>query len=84
MPCLTLLPGKQLCHQAAIMATQVSLEIPGWMKFLPKGALEKLGAGAMQGVLNTMVPRFLTQLQHDYARWAAGDESRTPVGTGQL
>jgi len=38
----------------------------------------------MQRVLNTMVPRFLAQLRADYDLWAAGDESRKPVGTGQL
>ena len=38
----------------------------------------------MQRVLNTMVPRFLAQLRADYALWASGDESRKPVGTGQL
>ena len=38
----------------------------------------------MQRVLNTMVPRFLAQLRADYALWAAGDESRKPVGDGQI
>ena len=38
----------------------------------------------MQRVLNTMVPRFLAQLRADYELWAAGDQSRKPVGTGQL
>lgn len=69
---------------AAAPILQVSLEVPGWMRLLPKAALEKVGSGAMQGVLNTMVPRFLKQLEQDYQRWAAGDESRTPVGTGQM
>lgn len=54
------------------------------MKFLPKGVIERVGSSAMQQVLNRMVPRFLSQLQKDYAQWAAGDESRKPVGTGQL
>ena len=65
-------------------SVQVTLQVPGWMKFIPKAALERLGSQAMQGVLNTMVPRFLAQLQKDYERWAAGDQSRKPVGTGQL
>lgn len=38
----------------------------------------------MQKVLNTMVPRFLAQLRADYVLWAAGDDSRKPVGTGEL
>lgn len=38
----------------------------------------------MQKVLNTMVPRFLAQLAADYDLWAAGDESRKPIGTGRL
>lgn len=41
-------------------------------------------AQVMQKVLNTMVPRFLAQLAADYELWAAGDESRKPIGTGQL
>ena len=38
----------------------------------------------MQRVLNTAVPRFLEQLEADYAAWASGDESRQPVGSGEL
>lgn len=38
----------------------------------------------MQKVLNTMVPRFLAQLAADYELWAAGDDSRKPIGNGQL
>lgn len=76
-------------HCAASTSTniafvQVTLEVPGWMNFIPRGAVENLGSKAMQGVLNTMVPRFLAQLHKDYARWAAGDESRSPVSTGQI
>lgn len=42
------------------------------------------GSKVLQGVLATMVPRFLKQLRVDYELWASGDESRKPVGTGQL
>ena len=38
----------------------------------------------MQKVLNTAVPRFLQQLELDYVAWASGDESRKPVGNGEL
>ena len=66
------------------MRVQVTLEVPAWMRLLPRGVLEGLGSQAMQGVLNSMVPRFLGQLATDYARWSAGDDSRTPVSQGQL
>lgn len=38
----------------------------------------------MQKVLNRMVPRFLAQLAADYQLWADGDDSRKPIGSGQL
>ena len=58
--------------------------MPGWMRMVPVGAIERTGSGVMQRVLDSMVPRFLAQLGADYARWAAGDASRKPIGTGQL
>ena len=51
---------------------------------MPVGAIESTGSRVMQTVLNSAVPKFLQQLQKDYALWAAGDESRKPVGTGEL
>ena len=54
------------------------------MRLLPKQVLEGLGSQAMQGVLNSMVPRFLGQLATDYERWSSGDDSRRPVAQGQL
>ena len=63
---------------------QVCLEVPGWMIAVPVGVIERTGSSVMQGVLNTMLPRFLAQLRADYELWASGDTSRTPVGTGQL
>ncbi|KAG2438569.1 hypothetical protein HXX76_005119 [Chlamydomonas incerta] len=59
---------------------QVCLEVPTWSSFLPVTSIESAGSGVMQNVLNVMVPRFLAQLRTDYALWAAGDESRKPVG----
>lgn len=59
---------------------QVVLEVPPWSSFLPVSSIEGVGSGVMQGVLNAMVPRFLQQLCKDYNLWAAGDESRKPVG----
>jgi hypothetical protein len=38
----------------------------------------------MARVLATAVPRFLQQLAADYGAWAAGDDSRQPVGDGGL
>jgi hypothetical protein len=66
------------------MVVQVVLEVPGWFQIIPVSALEGTGCRVMQGVLNSMVPRFLKQLHADYHLWAAGDTSRKPVGTGQL
>lgn len=42
------------------------------------------GSAVMARVLDTAVPRFLQQLAADYAAWAAGDDSRQPVGEGGL
>lgn len=51
---------------------------------VPVNVIESAGCGVMQRVLDRMVPRFLKQLQADYDLWASGDESRKPIGTGQL
>ncbi len=66
------------------LCPQVALEVPGWFRAIPLGALERTGCSVMQRVLDRMVPRFLGQLQADYALWAAGDESRKPIGAGEL
>ena len=70
-----------LCSSTSI---QVALEIPRWARMMPTSAVESAGSRVMQTVLNSTVPKFLKQLQKDYELWAAGDESRKPVGTGQL
>lgn len=54
--------------------------MPAWCSFISNAALESTGSGVLQNVLNLMVPRFLAQLEKDYAQWASGDTSRKPVG----
>ena len=72
-----------VCYSLASVL-QVTLEVPAWMRLFPRRAFESLGSQAMQGVLNSMVPRFLGQLEADYNKWASGDDSRKPVAQGQL
>lgn len=72
---------KHLCSNTSI---QVALEVPKWARMMPTSAIESTGSRVMQTVLNSAVPKFLKQLQKDYELWAAGDESRKPVGTGEL
>ena len=72
---------KQLCSSTSI---QVALEVPRWARMMPTSAIESTGSRVMQTVLNNTVPKFLKQLQKDYELWAAGDESRNPIGTGEL
>ena len=73
--------SKEISSNTAI---QVSLEVPAWFRLISVGAIEATGNRVMQAVLNRMVPRFLKQLQADYELWASGDESRKPIGDGQL
>ena len=73
-----------LCSLTPLCGAQVTLEVPAWMRLLPRRAFEAVGSQAMQGVLNSMVPRFLGQLEADYHKWASGDDSRQPVAAGQL
>lgn len=75
------LQDKLICSDTSI---QVALEVPRWARIMPIGAVESTGSRVMQTVLNSAVPKFLQQLQKDYELWAAGDESRKPVGTGEL
>lgn len=58
---------------------KVVLQIPRWSSFLPVSTIESVGSGVMQRVLNSMVPRFLSQLEKDYTAWSAGDTSRKAV-----
>ena len=75
---------SEQCRLVITAAPQVALEVPGWFRAIPLGALERTGCSVMQRVLDRMVPRFLAQLQQDYALWASGDESRKPIGAGEL
>lgn len=74
-------PGtKQISSDTTI---EVDVEVPGWF-ILPTPAVEAAGSGVMAATLKAMVPRFLAQLEKDYALWASGDESRRPIGEGVL
>ena len=72
---------KHLCSSTSI---KVALEVPRWARVMPTSAIESTGSRVMQTVLNSTVPKFLKQLQRDYELWAAGDESRKPIVTGEL
>ena len=73
--------SKYLCSETSI---QVCLKVPRWARLMPTSAIQSTGSKVMQTVLNTAVPKFLKQLQKDYELWAAGDDSRKPIGTGEL
>jgi hypothetical protein len=62
---------------------EVDVEVPGWF-LLPTASVEAAGSGVMAATLKAMVPRFLKQLEKDYALWASGDDSRKPIGDGVL
>ena len=53
------------------------LEVPKW---LPKAAVRYTGTRLLQGILNSMVPSFLKQLEDDYKAWSDGDVSRQALG----
>lgn len=63
---------------------EVVVQVPAWFSLVPVSSIEAAGSRVMATTLNLMVPRFLEQLQKDYKAWAAGDESRKPVGEGVL
>ncbi|WPT11194.1 hypothetical protein PSENEW3n2_00000634 [Picochlorum sp. SENEW3] len=54
-------------------ALEVTLEVPGWFVF-PVSVVEQSGSAVMRKVLETAVPRFLKQLESDYALWSQGEE----------
>ncbi len=68
---------KQILSDTSI---EVVAQVPGWFSFVRPSSVEAVGSKVMQTTLNIMVPRFLEQLRKDYERWAAGDESRQPLG----
>lgn len=63
---------------------EVAVQVPAWAGLIPTPSMEAAGSKVMQTTLNLMVPRFLEQLSKDYQLWAAGDDSRKPVGDGSL
>jgi len=84
------LPGWELLQLALT-------SLPCCLRTLPRPASRKslaclppclvpacAGSAVMAKVLDTAVPRFLQQLAVDYAAWAAGDETRQPVGNGSI
>jgi hypothetical protein len=73
--------SRQLVSDTTI---EVSIEIPFAFRALPVKAIEGTGNKVLSQLLKVMLPRFLTQLGKDYYAWASGDESRKPVGTGEL
>lgn len=52
--------------------------------FFPVGLVNSLGQKMLAQILRIAMPRFLEQLEKDYAAWAAGDDSRQPMGTGEF
>lgn len=73
-------PGKEIVSRTTVT---VDLVVPGWFA-VPVPAIERTGSAVMQSVVNRMVPRFLAQLERDYALWASGDTSRRPLSDGGL
>ena len=59
------------------------MRVPGWF-LIPVSTVSSTGSAVLQQVLNAAVPRFLRELERDYQRWSAGDNSRKPMGTGKL
>ena len=49
----------------------VTLQVPRWF-VVPVGVVESSGSAIMQKILDVSVPKFLAQLQTDYAKWSAG------------
>eukprot|EP00892_Ulva_mutabilis_P012265 jgi/Ulvmu1/9410/UM051_0038.1 len=74
-------PGaKEIASDTTI---SVDLAIPAWF-VLPKAVVRSTGNTVIAAILSASVPRFLQQLEKDYAAWAAGDDSRQPLGNGEL
>jgi hypothetical protein len=62
---------------------QVDVVKPGWL-VVPNAAIRSTGNAVIGTILSAAIPRFLAQLEKDYAAWATGDESRQPLGTGEM
>eukprot|EP00270_Netrium_digitus_P014321 TRINITY_DN484_c0_g1_i3.p1 TRINITY_DN484_c0_g1~~TRINITY_DN484_c0_g1_i3.p1 ORF type:complete len:257 (+),score=40.57 TRINITY_DN484_c0_g1_i3:41-811(+) len=63
---------------------EVTMEIPPAFSFLSKEVIESAGNQVLAQLLRVALPRFLQQLGKDYSAWALGDNSRKPLGTGEL
>ena len=50
----------------------VTLQVPRWF-VVPVSVVESSGSKIMQKILDVSVPKFLSQLNTDYAKWCAGD-----------
>jgi len=50
----------------------VTLQVPRWF-VVPVSVVESSGSKIMQKILDVSVPKFLSQLRTDYAKWCAGD-----------
>eukprot|EP00958_Prasinococcus_capsulatus_P014222 scaffold1498_cov314-Prasinococcus_capsulatus_cf.AAC.3 len=60
----------------------VEVEVPRAFRLVPGVKIvASTGSRVLQTVLNTLVPSFCKQLESDYLAWAAGDDSRKPVGS---
>ncbi|GBG71941.1 hypothetical protein CBR_g10878 [Chara braunii] len=73
--------SKELASDTTI---EVTLEIPGPFRVIPRDAIESTGNSVLNQLLRVVLPRFLSQLEKDYVAWASGDDSRKPLGTGEL
>ena len=72
--------GKELVSDIIV---ETDLQVPRWF-VLPMATIKSTGDSVMAKVLDAAVPKFLQQLERDYQAWASGDESRKPLGTGDL
>jgi hypothetical protein len=65
------------------ITVSMDLAIPRWF-VLPKAVIRSTGNAVIGAVLSAAVPKFLQQLERDYEAWANGDDTRKPLGTGEL
>lgn len=65
------------------LQVRVLIKVPGWIP-IPVSTVSSTGSAVLQQLLNASVPRFLRELERDYNRWATGDESRKPLGDGNI
>ncbi|PKA60857.1 hypothetical protein AXF42_Ash006492 [Apostasia shenzhenica] len=63
---------------------EVAIEVPFLFRAIPVATIESTGTQVLEQLLRIMLPRFLDQLAKDYQAWASGDNSRKPLGTGEI